>query len=508
MKPHIHIVNPYNSTAMILMVSPLRTLDNLYDVSMSQEVDPAADVNIHCPLHTLAGERDYGRGKHIGMYTHCNPGSERELITACERADIITAMSFEGRRELVNYGIDPKKIWVVPVAADAFQFRKRMILVVGYPQPNGRKRESLLLDLAWQYDLTNYEFVLLGQQWEETAQKLAACGVSVRYAHATTEEMIRQFYQVADVFLVTGYREGGPLPLLEAMASGTRVLSPRFGYAADLLTDNELYSTPEELMHKLNDMFSECVFYSQVARSWGWSDYAAEYAMLIGRMMGTSVDLYPNRGMSRYVQLLDVIDEIKPRSICEIGTWNGNRAIQMIQAASKYHPVERIYYQGFDLFEQQTGEQFRRELSKVGHPYKVVERRISATDAVVYIVAGDTKNTIGRIFTSTSALFFVDGGHSEETIENDGTQVLKCLGDGVALFDDYYHEGKPDGVGCNKFIDSLDREIYKVTHLPVRTQADDGRLIGMVRVERRKENATVSVPMHTETLAYAHAPNK
>lgn len=497
----VHIVNPYNSVAMQRMTVPLQELARLHDVSIGPEIEPAAAVNIHVPLHTLAGERDYGAGKHIAVYTHCNPGAERELYEACERADIVTAMSFEGRRELLNYGVDPKKIWVVPAAADNFPYRKRMILVVGYPQPNGRKRESLLVDLAWTYDLSLYEFLLIGPQWEQTAEVLASLGVSVKFANADNEDLLRRFYQAADVFLATGYREGGPLPLLEAMASGTRVLSPKFGYAADLLNADDLYETPAELMGKLNDMFAERVFYHQLARAWTWRDYAAEYAMLIGRLMGESVDLYPERGISRYVQLLDVIDEVKPCSICEIGTWNGNRAIQMLQAAGKYHQSERLFYQGFDLFETQTGEQFRRELSKVGHPQSVVERRLSATRAHIDLIVGDTKNTIEQL--AEAEFYFVDGGHSEETIANDAEVVLSGLiGGDVAVFDDYYHEGKPDGVGCNKFIDGLDREKYQVTFLPALTTANDGRVIGMVRVERRKENnADVHVQVPTKSYA-------
>ena len=58
----------------------------------------------------------------------------------------------------------------------------------------------------------------------------------------------------------------------------------------------------------------------------------------------------------------------------------------------------------------------------------------------------------------------------------------------MAIFDDYYETGKPEGMGCNEFIYSLPADKFKVTFLPAMTAADDGRLIGMVRVEKRKEN--------------------
>jgi hypothetical protein len=493
----LNIVNPYNSVAMARMSQPLKQLSKLYEVTETQALDPAADCNIHFPFHTLAdAELELGEGKHIAVYTHCNPGSEVELFRACERADIVTTMTFKGRKELLNLGVDPSKIWTVYNPADSFTFKKRLVLIVGYPQPNGRKRESLLLDLAWKYNLDAYEFVLLGTQWEQLAAQLLALGVSVRYAHADRPDLIRAFYQQADVFIATGYMEGGPLPLLEAMSSGCRVLSPRFGYAFDLLDDEDIYDTPDELMDKLNAMFEHNVFYHQLARAWSTEDYINEYALLVGRLFNSTTEAYPARGMDRYTQLLDIIDREKPLTICEIGTWNGNNALRMIQTAAKYYPMEDIRYQGFDLFDDMTGEQFVRELSKQAQPREVVQRRLDATGAKIDLVIGDTKKTVD--YMDVAEFIFVDGGHSEATIQNDGLAALE-MGKTV-VFDDYYHSGKPDGMGCNKFIDGLSND-YEITHLPVHTTADDGREIGMVLVKHA--DLSLQVPTVTYTTDYA-----
>ncbi len=506
---HVHIVDPYGSAAMLRMTGPLISeLPRLYNVTTDEKMSAEADVNIHIPYHTLTGET-YATGKHIIAYTHCNPGALPELVLACDRADIVTAMSFTGRQELLNFGVDPRKIWVIPCAADNFSYRPRRVLIVGYPQPNGRKRESILIDLAFQYDLTPFEFYLAGGGWEHIAAQLAHLGVAGQIVQPVDDNKLAEFYQMADVLLVTGYMEGGPLPLLEAMASGCKVLSPRFGYASDYLSDDELYDDTKDLMQKLSDIAAPSVYNHQLSRAWTWADYAAEYALLIGRLIGESVDLYPERGASRYSQLLDVIDEVKPRSICEIGTWTGNRAIQMLQHAGKYRASNKLTYQGFDLFDAQTGEQFVRELSKVGQPEDVVRKRIEATGANVDLIAGDTTETIDNMMRHD--FYFVDGGHSEETIENDGIVIYDMSNKAVAIFDDYYHEGKPDGFGCNAFIDGLNKDVFEITHLPARTRASDGRLIGMVKVRRkdanvhlqRRETQTGSVTWHdTESFSF------
>lgn len=502
---HIHVVEPYHSVAMQYLSEPLKDLAQLYGVTTSEEINPQADLNIHLPWHSLVG-KERGTSKHIIAYTHCNRGAEGQLLDACERADIITAMSYEGRRELVELGVDPKKIWVIYAGANQFRYKKRVLAVVGYPQPNHRKRESLLFDLAWQYDLSRYQILLTGSGWEETVQALTSLGVSVQAFNADTYEGINEIYHRVDALLVTGYVEGGPLPLLEAMASGCKVFSPRFGYAADLLDESDLYETPDDLMQKLNAYFEPLVHNHILARAWTWQDYAREYALLIGRLLGESIDIQPEYGMSRYAQLLDIIDEVKPQRIVEIGTWKGDTALRMIQQAAKYRPIEKVFYQGFDLFEKQTPADFRDELSKAGWIQAIVYRRLNATGAGVELVGGYTKDTLPQYLNSDADLFFIDGGHSEETIRNDGDLVYSMKGVAVAIFDDYYHTGKPEGMGCNKFIDNLDQNKFEVTHLPVRTLASDGREIGMVKV--RKNNANVPLQMYSETYTYTVSPDQ
>ena len=493
---HIHIVNPYGSSAMQRMTSPLYKLSRLYVVSEGRTPDEGADLNYHVPYHMLIG-KDLP-GKQVIAYTHCNPPDAPALIDACNRADKIICMSFQGRKELVEIGIDSEKIHVIYSAADGFQFRKKNIGVVGFVQPNGRKREGLLLDLAWTYDLNPFNLIVVGGGWGPTVQALNNLNVSVQWLEFADDEQMRDVYKTLDALLVTGYAEGGPLPLLEAMMSGVPVISPPFGYAADLLPDNMMYNTVEELTECLNRIAEQSILSHQLMKSWTWADYAAEHALIFGRLLNESVDLFPNRAVSRYAQILDVIDEYKPVNIVEIGTWKGDRAIQMIQQAAKYHRIQEINYHGFDLFEMQTGEQFRRELSKWGWPVKVVRKRIEATGANVELVQGDTNHTINRM--KSADLYFIDGGHSEATIRNDWEAVKGVMhSDSVVIFDDYYYRGGV-GVGCKNIIDGLDANIWKVEHLPQKTLTDDGRQIGMVKVTR-KDNANLRVQMSTRTYS-------
>ena len=54
----------------------------------------------------------------------------------------------------------------------------------------------------------------------------------------------------------------------------------------------------------------------------------------------------------RYKQLYLLISVLKPKSIIEIGTWNGVNAVNMITASGTLDAA----YHGFDLFEEATSE--------------------------------------------------------------------------------------------------------------------------------------------------------
>lgn len=478
---HLHIICRYRSASMKRMTEPLYAEDSLpklYTVTVSDQVDPEADINYHVPWHSMVN-LEPGTSKHIIAYTHCNPSDRGALADACKRADRIVCMTFTGRRELIELGVDPQKLYVIYSGSNNFGFRRRNIGIIGFEQPNGRKRMHLLLDLAWQMsdqDRAAIYWVLVGQGMEELTTMLQNTGMEAIYKDNANDEDLNIIYGRLDALLVTAYAEGGPLPFMEAWKSGIPVFSPPVGFAGDFLDKVHTYTTTESLIKKLHNWMQPGIQNSMLAAALDWSQYAVEHALLIGRLTGTSVEISP--GGDRYAQLLDIIDEIKPQSILEIGVWSGARAVQMIQEAAKFRPIESIDYVGFDLFEQQTGEYNRLEGSKDAWPKSVVERRLKATGAKFELVQGNTRDTLAGFGWRHYDFMFIDGGHSEETIKSDWNNV--CTLQAVFVFDDYYFGPHPAGMGCNAIIDNLSNQ-WIVEHLPVRTKTE-GLEIGMVKV--------------------------
>lgn len=157
--------------------------------------------------------------------------------------------------------------------------------------------------------------------------------------------------------------------------------------------------------------------------------------------------------MSRYNDLLKIIELTKPRSFVETGTWKGHNAVRMLTIARQY--CDKPQYVGYDLFEDATPETDELEFNLKEHPtiagaYAKILKKCPWAE--VNLIKGDTRATLRSI---TADLAFIDGGHSLETIRHD-YEALKHSR--VVVFDDYYTRDEngemPDitKFGCNELL--------------------------------------------------------
>lgn len=184
--------------------------------------------------------------------------------------------------------------------------------------------------------------------------------------------------------------------------------------------------------------------------------------------------------MSRYLELLKLIDQYKPRTIVEIGVWNGANAIRMIQQAQKYH--QDIVYTGYDLFEGATSQTDATEFNVKGHNsmWAVAAYIKAETGVTPTLIKGDTNQTLLPI---TADFVFLDGGHSIGTIEHD----YSCVRDSkIIVLDDYYTSDGgacPDvsKFGCNRLLESAYLTM-KPKFLPVKDPVKGGGYTQLVVV--------------------------
>ena len=252
--PTLSIVNPYDSNAMRRHIDPLiEHTPDVWSMWESPRPDPAAAVLFHVPWHSLVDYEPPAGQRQVMLYTHCNPGAEADLRKAAAKADHIITVSKEGERELAHYcpGMSTPVTTITP-PVDLFPMRKVRVAIIGSEQPNGRKRSWLLTELAWRYDLSPFHFYIVGTGWEPVLAQAKNMGVDFEYHEHLPHEALLKIYQGVDVVLATGFREGGPLPVIEALACGTPVLAPPYGLALEYGNDAMIYRNDEELMAKLD----------------------------------------------------------------------------------------------------------------------------------------------------------------------------------------------------------------------------------------------------------------
>ena len=174
----------------------------------------------------------------------------------------------------------------------------------------------------------------------------------------------------------------------------------------------------------------------------------------------------------RYDQLIAAVRTKNPKSILEVGTWNGVRATEMLNIC------HGATYYGFDLFEDATLDTDAEEMNVKAHNYmSSVLDRLTGFD--VHLFKGNTRETLAR-FNEKVDFVWLDGGHSVETIRSDWENVKRCLNeDAWVFFDDYYTGPEIDieKFGCNLIVKDLKHQI-----LPAKDWVKGGGSVQCVRV--------------------------
>lgn len=173
----------------------------------------------------------------------------------------------------------------------------------------------------------------------------------------------------------------------------------------------------------------------------------------------------------RYSQLIAACFKAQPAAILEIGTWNGARALELLQAA----PGAKYY--GFDLFEEATAETDAEEMNVKRHnSLAEVQKRLLGYRA--HLTKGNTRHTLAD-FHSPVDFVWMDGGHSLETIASDFANVRRVAVPEAEIYLDDYYTGPidTDKFGCNRLVADLKHEV-----LPATDPVAGGGFVQMVRV--------------------------
>ena len=175
------------------------------------------------------------------FYTHDTPehlvkSKLIEDLNAMKRVLVMNKFDYE---MLVNLGVTDSKLRTVYGAVDRKKFypssnlkRPEFVLVTG--DAKGRKNPFKVLEVI--SENKDLKFIICGRYWKEfvthTKKELSNLEI-VDFSHETNEELMR----TASAFMTLSLQEGGPYPVLEALASGTPVVSTQVGWVPEIVNE-------------------------------------------------------------------------------------------------------------------------------------------------------------------------------------------------------------------------------------------------------------------------------
>lgn len=187
------------------------------------------------------------------------------FLASVPQLDRVVASATLPRDRLVKWGVPSKKIVVIPIGCETNRFvpptedQRRLArerfgirpdeIAIGSFQKDGVgwgrgsepkliKGPDIFLTAVDKLAKDLPVFVLLGGPARGYVQAgLERLGIRYAYHYAPDRDELAKLYHPLDLYLVTSREEGGPMAMMESMASAVPVVSTRVGMAPDLITD-------------------------------------------------------------------------------------------------------------------------------------------------------------------------------------------------------------------------------------------------------------------------------
>ena len=210
---------------------------------------------------TVVSIHDVSFERHPDFFSRVEVLKNRLLVReAARRASMVVTLSEHARSEMIElYGLDPDRVAVVPGGVSAAFLAPReprqptaspelvRILAVGTLQP--RKNLLRLLDAVRIVGSSSRVQLRVigppGHAAQEIQDRLGGSDV-VLLGYVSEEELLQE-YRAADVFVYPSIYEGFGLPVVEAMASGTPVVTTTGGSLPEVAGDAALIVDPYDV---------------------------------------------------------------------------------------------------------------------------------------------------------------------------------------------------------------------------------------------------------------------
>ncbi|MBT1704575.1 glycosyltransferase [Chryseosolibacter indicus] len=257
------------------------------DADISNVSDPDADIN----HHIIYINYDEMRGSHRDtlMITHIDDIRKlKQLKRQLEVASVGVCMSKQVMDQLVIDGIPANKLCFVNPAHDgAVSIKPYTVGITSKVQPDGCKREGMLVELSAYINPAFYHFKIMGAGWDKVIKQLYDRGFNVTYYPEFNYEEYVKLIPTLDYYLYLGQDEGS-MGFIDALAAGVKTIVTPQGYHLD--AENGIvhsFNTIEELVNILAHLTQEKQMLINSIAHWTWKDYAIKHIELWSYLLGS-----------------------------------------------------------------------------------------------------------------------------------------------------------------------------------------------------------------------------
>lgn len=220
-----------------------------------------------------------GAGLEAAFFTHVEddvPAAADRFFEAGRRVDVALCMAARYATRLREAGARDVRLVTPGVDLDRFQPRVR-IGVAGRAYHTGRKGEALVAAVM---DEPGIEWHFTGSGWPRPGRHVADADLPA-------------FYREMDYILVPARYEGGPMSVLEALASGVEVIAPDVGFVDEYPHIAYERDDPNDLRRVLRELVGRRQGLRQSVAHRTWDAWAADHDRIFGELLASASRLGP-----------------------------------------------------------------------------------------------------------------------------------------------------------------------------------------------------------------------
>ena len=267
-----------------------------YECSVSDVVNPAADINHHIIYDSWETIISYNDTL---MITHIDSYNKLEMIKhQLKVAKMGICMSRETMEKLASYGVPREKLCYINPAQDGVIKPKKYVLgITSKTHDDHRKNENMLIQLCKVLNPDYFTFKIMGSGWNKIVDTVIDMGFQVEYYDAFDYEKYTQLIPSLDYYLYWGFDEGS-MGFLDALKAGVKTIVTPQGYHLDV-KDGITYAcrTLEDFENVLLKLQKKREKIIKSVDAWTWKNYADKHLEVWNYLVGNEKNIYEHQHM-------------------------------------------------------------------------------------------------------------------------------------------------------------------------------------------------------------------